>query len=276
MAATLDELGPETFKEQFDAFGIAWGRLGKIALEDALHLAPEGAKRAMEGWPAAFEAILDDDAFSDAFTKGSDDWVGALVSNFGVFLGSQQPEVADAILTNLDGAIATVNSEMASQGFRVDFSTITADMTGPEIAQLFHAMGFSWAESIALGFAAADLPGRIGNEGSKAGSGIRDAFAHEIESGSPSRVFMRFGGDVAEGFGLGLSRGLQQLPPGLGLTRNVHPSETPVVNVDVSGVQPHGATSIEIHGQTKDLDASIRLAGTMQGIVRRMETKVGK
>ena len=279
MAATLAEVGPEEFRRQFDAFGLAWNRLGVIAMEDAFHLAPEGAKRAMEAWPAQFESIMADDKFTDAFAHGSEDWVGALVDNFGVFLGGQQPEVITAILDNLDGAIDSVNAQLESQGFGIDFSQITADMTGPEIAMLFHSMGFSWAESIALGFAAADLPAKMGGE-ARRGAGAANRGATDIfEATSPSKVFMRLGGDVAEGFKIGVARGMGGIMGDVPLFRDIATSQSAgPIKVDVSGIQPSVGPSINFNGDVaspEEVTDAVQKGMTLTGLMRAAEVAPG-
>jgi hypothetical protein len=200
-------------------------------------------------------------------------WNDAFQDEFSFFMEElilRQPELAGALQTLLtESGVETIQNLPADYMSGI-VDLLTSNMTTREKMDALEAMGLTWAESAALGFA--NLPALLEAIAGIAATAVKTSFSSGVEVSSPSKVFKHYGEMVTKGFELGLeSGGMFSMfkPHNGGMTQ-------PALNVDVSGVQPHGDTKIEVHGQTKDLDASIRLAGTMAGIVRRMETKVGR
>jgi len=82
---------------------------------------------------------------------------------------------------------------------------LTSNMSSSERVMEFWRMGFSWAQAIELGFAAADIPAATANEVRRATNAIREAAKKGLVIDSPSKLFKGYGEMVSAGFNQGLN-----------------------------------------------------------------------
>jgi hypothetical protein len=257
LAAALAK-DPKIFIAQFEKILTADQILLGFAMEKFLASLPAGAQKGLDAWNAYFDSTVEP-ALLESGEEGGDAWVQGLEENYLAWrngLVEESPALAGAFNTMLLEAISTIDEFSL-----LDIAAITADMTTTEKLLFFTGIGVEWRTAIALAFAS--LPELLGDIATEAGIKVNENF--ELVEGiqSPSKVFMKMGRQIAEGFRIGVSdMGKIMETAGMDVSRSFNPvvpqsatSITRVTNINID--HPNHPTD----DITKDLQRASVLAG---------------
>lgn len=261
LGATLDDLGPEAFRTQMETIAGAWGDMSGLAIENAMIMAPTGARRAFEMWSDAFGELMGD--LPEEAEEGTDAWKEAVLAGFEEFrvgLLEESPELADAFDAFVEEAL---NQAEKDHPVPIDIDEMTRGMTTAERLQLFTNMGFEWVDAVMLAWGT--LPGKMGDTATSGAEAVKKKFPEGIEISSPSKVFERFGTFAAQGFEMGFANSLDKV--------SFKPNQ-PVLKLEAPSTQVADGPSITIvNPQHKDDDIvdGLQRASTLVGLTRMAE-----
>jgi TP901 family phage tail tape measure protein len=263
LAASLAKGGEGLFFNQLSLILDAESSLLEQALIAAIARAPAGAQEALKTW----ETIFDDTVakIDDQIDVGSEAWITTVLDQLGL-LDNRIEEVFPEVQTAMQSLIESAKEKLETEGVTLPQSLFES-MSVVDRIKLFHSLGLSWAEAIALGFSI--LPSKLGTIVGSSTSVIDKVFKDGLRIESPSKVFMEYGKLTAEGFGIGLMSGLERL--------NFSPRQ-PVINIDMPTMAPVNGPSITlINPQHKDDDVldGVKRATALIGLTRAAEVTPG-
>lgn len=267
LAATLAESGPEAFTNQINTLTDAWGELMTLSFENALTMAPTGARRGLDAWVDFLDNELGP-TLEEHGPVGSQRWIDGVIQGFASFKGQlldESPEMALAFDEMLTAAVEQIDADIEI----IDVQAAIADLTTAEKILYFQGLGLDWATAIALGFAA--LPAKLGEVANKAVARVNNNAARGWGIKSPSKVAAHWGKMI----GIGFQQGLDQAMPMPFQHLTKVPSMGPQPSTS-SGMSRDTHITI-VNPQHKDDDVldGVKRASTLVGLTRYAEVTPG-
>ena len=263
----LAAMDPDDFQTTFEAM-FAFDQLQQFqALESGLAVMETVLLETISTkWPPKLREALAD-AEKLGWAPGMAEWnllMGEAIDDMIADVHLDNPVLAAELQRFMEAAV--------DQGFLFDedlfgaaMDILMADLTSAERSLAFAELGIGWALDTAGGYAA--LIALMRGVATEAAQSVPDAIDRVLQNRSPSKVMMKIGENAAEGFRLGMG------DMGMGNVSEMIQSLSHV-STSPSITNNRGGDTFVINGN--ELSESIRLAGTLAGITRRMETKVGK
>jgi TP901 family phage tail tape measure protein len=199
LAAALAK-DPNLFATQFGIILSANADLLGLEFAKFLSKAPEGAQKGLDAWLNYFDTVINPALLAEG-PQSADSYMQGVISQFTewkVALLQEAPLVAEAFDALLIEALSSVDTDLPL----MDIAALSANMTTEDKLRFFTSVGIEWKLAIALAFA--DLPLLMGDTAESAAQQVADKFAGIVGIKSPSKLFIKYGKQVAEGFRMGV------------------------------------------------------------------------
>jgi TP901 family phage tail tape measure protein len=261
---------PSLFGEAFDTILATDQALMDLLVTNLFADAPAIAAESLPAWEAFFNDELAP-VLAEGAEVGSLKWSAGMSVGFDAFIEevrAKDPIMADALTEMLRKAAGTTLNNLSTDELIDVVQIMASDLTTQEKLDKLTAMGLTWAQAVALGFAKID--GLMEHIAGEAATTVNRKFGGMMRVSSPSKVFEYFGKMSALGYEQGFMNGLQNM--------NFKPGQ-PVMKIEVPNapVPVNGPSITIVNPQHKDDDVldGIRRATTLVGLTRAAETTPG-